>query len=153
MATQVFYDLKALANAGSQMGGACDEIALVEVVRFDAAHEQLLHLRLHHGDIVIDVAKEDGLIAEGNPGVCQTAERVADFGSQFARMVRMNADEERMKFFQHLAQFRRDALGQKNRNARADAQKFQMRNRAKLAEEMFEAFVTEEERVAAAEED
>ena len=52
----------------------------------------------------------------------------------------MDADEQRMIFFQHGAQRGRDALGQKNRDARADAQKLQMRNGPQLAAKDTPAF-------------
>ena len=55
-----------------------------------------------------------------------------------------------MKFFQHRAQFRRDALRQKNRDARADAQKFDVRNRAQPAQQIFQLVVAQQQRVAAA---
>ena len=102
--------------------------------------------------VVVDVLEQHGLVAERNAGVGQPAERVAHFRRQFARMVRVDAHEERMKFFQHRAQFRRDALRQKNRDARADPQKFHMRNRAQAAQQMFQFFVAQQQRVAAAQE-
>ena len=58
------------------------------------------------------------LIAQRNARVGQPAERVAHFRGQLARMIRVNADEQRMIFPQHRAQFRRDALRQENRDAR-----------------------------------
>src|SRR6185437_8434840 len=66
-------------------------------------------------------------------------------------MVRVNADEERVKFLEHRAQGRRDALRQKDRNARADAKKFNMGDGAQLAEQMLKFFIAEQERVTTAE--
>src|SRR5258708_1967809 len=40
VAAQLFHDLEALAHAGAQMRRSGDQIALIEVVRFDPAHEQ-----------------------------------------------------------------------------------------------------------------
>ena len=85
-------------------------------------------MRLHHCRVVIDVFEQDGLIAEGNTGIGQTTERIADFRRQFTRMIRVNAHEQGMKFFQHRAQVGRDALRQKRRDARTDPQKFDVRN-------------------------
>ena len=65
----------------------------------------------------------------------------------------MEAEEERMKFLEHGAQVRRDALRQKNRNARADAQEFDMRDGAQAAEEVFQFLVGEQQWIAAAQED
>ena len=53
---------------------------------------------------------------------------------------------------QHSAELRRDALRQKNRDARAEAEKLDVRNGAQPAEKMFQPFVAEQERVAAAQE-
>ena len=134
----------ALADAGAQMRRAGNQIALVKVIRLHAAHEQFLHVRLHHRRVVVDVFEQDGLVAERNAGVGQAAQRVADFGRQFARMVRVNAHEERMKFFQHRAQFGRDALRQESRDARTDAQKFNVRNRAQPAQKIFQLVVAQQ---------
>src|SRR5258708_7591403 len=65
-------------------------------------------------------------------------------------MIGMYADEKRMIFLQHRAEFRRDSLWQEDRNAGADAQKFKVRNCAKLAEQMFQSFIAEQQRVATA---
>ncbi len=54
-----------------------------------------------------------------------------------------------MKLLQHVAQFRRDALRQKHRNARADADEFHVRNRAQPAEQILELFIAEQQRIAA----
>ena len=94
--------------------------------------------------------EQHALVAERNAGVGQAAERVAHFRRQFARMIGVDADEQRMKFFQHRAQFRRDALRQENRDARADAQKFHVRNRAQPAQQIFQLLIAQQQRVAAA---
>src|ERR1039458_7993811 len=62
----------------------------------------------------------------------------------------MNAHPQRMVLPQHRAQFRRDALWQKNRDARSDAEKFNMLDGAQLAEHMLEPLVAEQQRIAAA---
>src|SRR5260221_10795209 len=56
-----------------------------------------------------------------------------------------------MIFAQHSAKRGRDSLRQKNRDARADAQELDMRNGAQLAEQVLQFFITEQQRVAAAE--
>ena len=148
---QLLHDLDPLAHAGAQMRGAGDQVALVDVIRLHAAHEQLLHVRLHHQRIVVDVLEQDALVAERNARIGQPAHRVAHLGRQLARMIRVDAQEQRMKFFQHLAEFRGDALGQKRRDARADAQEFNVRNRAQPGQQVFQLFVAQQQRVAAAE--
>ena len=71
----------------------------------------------HGDDVVVDVSKEDGLVAQRNPRVGQPCQGIADLGGEFARMIRMNADEERMVFLQHGAQLRRDPLREENGNS------------------------------------
>ena len=56
-----------------------------------------------------------------------------------------------MKLLQHRTQLERDALRQKDRNARADAEEFDVRNRPQPAEEIFELFIAEQQRVTTAE--
>ena len=150
VAAEILHDFEAFANAGAQVSGARNEVALVEVIRFDAAHQQLLNLGLHHGDVVIDIAQQHRLVAEWNACIDQSTECIAHFGGQFARMIGVNTDKKRMIFLQHRAKFRRDALGQENGNACADAQEFQMRNGAKLAEQMLQSLIAEQQWIAAA---
>ena len=61
----------------------------------------------------------------------------------------MHAHPEWMIFLQHRAELGRNPLRQKNRNARADAQKLDVRNRAQPAQDFLELVVAENERVAA----
>src|SRR5215211_723377 len=65
-------------------------------------------------------------------------------------MIRMDADKQGMKSLQHRAQVRRDPLRQKDRDARADADEFHVRNGAKLRQQMFELLIAEEQRIAPA---
>ncbi len=67
-------------------------------------------------------------------------------------MVDVDAHPERMIFLQHLAKLGRDPLREKNRDARADAEEFDVRNRAQPAENFFQFRITEKKRVAAREE-
>lgn len=67
-------------------------------------------------------------------------------------MIRVNADEERVVPLQHGAQFRSDALGQKDRNTRADADKFHVRNRPQRGEQLVQFVIAEKQRIAAAQE-
>ena len=84
------------------------------------------------------------------PAIGETFERFLHFNGQLARMIDVHAHPERMIFREHRAKLGRDALRQKNRNARADAQKFDVRNRAQAAQHFFQLIVAEEQRVAAA---
>ena len=53
---------------------------------------------------------------------------------------------------QHRAKLRRDSLWQENRDARADAEKLDMRDRAQAAQNFLKLIVAENERIAAAQE-
>ena len=58
-------------------------------------------------------------------------------------MIDVHAHPERMIFLQHRAELRRDALRQENRDARADAQKLDVRDRAQAAQNFLELIVAE----------
>ena len=133
VAAQLFHDRQPGAHACAQVRGASNQIALVNVIRLHAAHEQLLQVCLHYVGVVVDMFEQHCLVAERHSGVSQPAECITNFRGQFARMIRVNAHEERVKLLQHCAEFRRDTLRQKCRNSRADAEEFHMRNRAQAA--------------------
>ena len=99
------------------------------------------------------MAQQDGLVAERDARVGEASEGFADLGGQFARMVVVNAHEQRMIFLELGAQGRGDALRQEDGDAGADAQKLDVRNGAKAAEQMIELVVAEQQGVAAAQED
>jgi hypothetical protein len=139
-------------DAGTQMGRTCDEVALINVVGTDAADEKFLDESFHHHGVVIHVAEEDGLVAEGDAGIGEATECSADFSCEFARVIGMNTDEERMVLLQHGAEFRSDALREKDGNAGADSQKFDVGNGAELPKQEIEFVIAQEERVTAAEE-
>src|SRR4051812_2989578 len=63
----------------------------------------------------------------------------------------MDADEQRMRFFENFAKLGGDPLRQKDRDARADANEFDVRNGPELAQKVSQLIVAEQQRVAAAE--
>src|SRR5438105_5308908 len=65
-------------------------------------------------------------------------------------MIDMHADPKRMIFGKHRAKLGRDSLWQENRDARADAEKLDMRDRAQAAQNFLELIFAENERIAAA---
>jgi hypothetical protein len=97
MAAEFIHDLEALSDAGAEVGGAGDQIALIDVVGSHAAHEEFLDEGLHDVRIVVDVAEEDGLVAEGDAGIGEAAQGVADLGGEFAGVIGVDAEEERVK--------------------------------------------------------
>ena len=108
---------------------------------------QFLHQRLHHGEVVIDVLEEHGLVAQWNAGIGEPAKRFAHFRREFARVVGVDADEERMELLQHGAQLGRDALRQEDGNARADAKELDVRNRAQTGQQILQLLVAEQKRI------
>jgi len=55
-----------------------------------------------------------------------------------------------MEFLQHGAKLGGDALRQEDRDARAEAEKFHVRNGPQLTQEVFQLFVVEQQGIAAA---
>jgi hypothetical protein len=96
VAAELLDDLDAVADAGTQMGRALDQIALIEVIRPHAAHEQLVHEALHDVGIVVHAAQQHALIAQRHAVVGQQAQAIAHFGGQLARMIGVDAQPQRM---------------------------------------------------------
>ena len=89
-----------------------------------------MHERFHCLEIVVHAGEQHALIAERNSGVRQTLERFFYFNREFTWMVHVHAHPKRVVFGENRTQFRRDPLGQENRYARADAEKFDVLDRA-----------------------
>src|SRR5205814_2565698 len=89
--------------------------------------------------------------SERNAVISQALQRLFHFHGELARMIDMNAHPERMVFLKHGAKLRRDALRQENRNARADAEKLDVRNGAEPAQDALEFFIAENKGIAAGE--
>lgn len=94
VAAEAFDDGDAFGDGGAEVGRAVDEVALIEVVRPDAAHEELVDEGFLDIDVVVDAAEEDGLVTKGDAGVGEACECVADFGGEFAGVVGVDGDEE-----------------------------------------------------------
>src|SRR4051812_22863482 len=67
-------------------------------------------------------------------------------------MVGVNTHKKRMIFFEHRAKIGGDPLGEEERNARTNAQKLHMRNGSQAMQQELQLLVTEQERVASAQE-
>ncbi len=76
-----------------------------------------------------------------------------DLGGEFARVVRVDGDEERVMLFQHRAELGRDPLRQENRDARADADELDVRDGPQTGEDLVELVVREEQGIAAGKQD
>ncbi len=121
VAAEGFDDFNAFVDGGAEVGGALDEVALVEVVGADPAHEELVDEGLHDVGLVVDATEEDALIAEGDTVIGESLEAGADFGGEFAGVIGVDADEEGVILLQHLAKRGGDALGEEDGDSGADA--------------------------------
>ena len=153
VAAKGFDDFNALVDGGAKVGGALDEVALIEVVGADAAHEEFVHEGLHDVGFVVDATEEDALVAEGNTVIGESLEASADFGGEFAGVIGVDADEEGVVFLQHLAERGGDALGEKDGDAGTDADELDVGDGSEAGEDALELGVGEEEGVATGEED
>ena len=88
------------------MRRAVDQVALVDIIGTHAAHEELVHERLHRLEIVVHAREQDALVAERNAVIRQPLERFFHFDGQLARMIHMHTHPERMIFLQHLRKAR-----------------------------------------------
>ena len=146
-------DLDAFGHASAEVGGALDEIALIEIVGTNTAHEELLDEFLLDFDRVVDSFEKDGLVPHDKAGVCQATERVADFGGEFVGVVAVDGKEEGMELLEHIAEFRGDSLGKEKRDAGAKTKELNVGNLVETSEEAFEFRVGEEEWVSAGKKD
>ena len=101
VAAQLLHDLQPAPHAGAQMRTAVDEVALINIQWPHATHQQLLHECFHDNGIVVHTLEQHGLVAQRNAGIGQAREAVAHFGGEFARMIGVHTDEERMKLLEH----------------------------------------------------
>lgn len=153
VSAKAFDDFDAFGDTGAEVGGALDEVPLVEVIGADAAHQEFLNKVFLDLDGVVDLVKEDGLVPHDNPSVGEAAEAIADLGGEFVRVVGVDGNEEGVEFLQHRAEFGRDALGEKNGDAGADSDELDVGDGVEFGEELFEFVIGKEEGVATGEED
>src|SRR5207237_7098170 len=113
-------------------------------------HKYFVYNHIHRFEIVYLAYEHHAFIAERDSGIGETFDVFLHFNGQLARMVYVHAHPERMIFRKHRAKLRRDPLWQENRDARADPEKLDVRNRAQAAQNFLELIVAENERVAAA---
>jgi hypothetical protein len=109
-----------------------------------------VHQRFHRFEIVVHAGEQHALIPQRYARVGESFERFFYFNRELARMIHVHAHPKRMMFRQYRAKLWRDALWQENRDACADAKKFNVLYRAQPAEQLVDLVVAENERVAAA---
>src|SRR5580704_3078294 len=146
---QTFDNLDPFGHRSSEVSRSMDQIALIDVIWADAAHDELMNQRSHHSQIIIYTFQEHTLVAERNAVVDEAFKSCLDLSCQLTRMVDMNAHPKRMKFLQHPAQFRRDSLRQEDWDTGADPDKLDMFDRAQTTQNSAEFVVGEEQGVSA----
>ena len=119
---------KPLPNAGPEMGGTLDQVALVQVVRAHPTKEELLDQGPHHRDGIIDRRSSTDWLPNGIPASASRPRASRNLGGQLAGMIGMDADEQWVMPAKAGTQLRRDALRQEHRNARTDPDKLQVRD-------------------------
>ena len=84
------------------------------------------------------------MVAQRDTGIGQSLQRFLYFDGQLARMIHVHAYPKRMMFREHRAKIGRDALRQKNRDTRADAEELDVRDGAQALQDAFEFIVAED---------
>ena len=135
------------------MGRAFDQVAGIEIIRPHAHHQQAMHERLHHLDVVIDTGEEYRLIAERDAGKRQALAGRGELAGDLLRMIGMDAQPDRSVLAEDLGELRRDALRQEDGDTRTDADELDVLDRAQTAEERVQLGVGQQQRVAAGEQD
>ena len=112
-----------------------------------------MHERLHHLGIVIDAGEQDGLVTQRYAGERQALAGGREFAGDFLGMIRVDAHPDRPVLTEDLGELGRDALRQEDRDARTEADEFDVFDRAETSEERVELGVGQQQRVAAGEQD
>ncbi len=111
-----------------------------------------MHQGLHDARAVVDPGQQHRLVAEGNPGIGEQAQRFAGGTSDFPGVVEVGVEPQGLVLFQHRHQFRRDAVRQHHRHAAADAHDLDVGDAAQFAENPVEFLIREHQRVTAGKE-
>ncbi len=153
MTSQGFDDFEPLFDAGAEMVGALHQIGLINVVGTHTDYQQLLHQAAHHQRVVVDAAHQDGLVPQWNADVGQAGAGGGRLCGNFGRMVEMGIEVKGVIFAQHPHQAGGDTLRQHHRNARTDADDFNMRNGAQTAKDAVETGIAEQQWIATGQND
>src|SRR5439155_14906837 len=91
-----------------------------------------------------------GLTAKRRSGARQAIEWRDRCRRQLTRVIEVGVHEYRMIFLHHLAELRRDPFRQMRGNSASDADDLDVRNSAKLLEEILQSSIAQHHRVPAA---
>ena len=64
MAAKTFNDLNPFCHGGPKVSRPVNQVALVDVIRSDAAHDKLVDQSPHHGQIIVYPFQENTLVSE-----------------------------------------------------------------------------------------
>ena len=122
------------------MRGPRREIWMMQIIGPNAQACQIAHQPLEDVDVVIDAVEQHGLREQDRARLAQPGDRRARRLGQFARMIDMQGDEQRLAAFaKRRKPFARDEIGRDRRRARMDAQELDMRDLGKPARDGDEA--------------
>lgn len=82
-AVQGAEDGAAAGDGGAEVGGSLGGVGVVEVVGFDAMEDEVFEEGAEGFGVIVDVAEEDGLGAEGEAGVEEETEGAGGFKGEF----------------------------------------------------------------------
>jgi hypothetical protein len=114
VAAQAFHDLDALADRGSEVTCTFDQVTLVEIIGPDADPHQVLHELALDVDVIVDTGQQHRLVPERNPCSGKTVAGLFEFQRDFAGVVDVDVQPERVVFCQHVTQFLGDAHRHEN---------------------------------------
>jgi hypothetical protein len=109
-----------------------------------------VHQLHHHFRVVVDALEQHCLAAERYTGSRQAIERGDRRRSQLARVIEVRVHEDRMVLLDHLAELRRDTLRQVRGDPASDTNDLDVRDRAKLLEDVLQPPVAQHHGISAA---
>ena len=131
------------------MLGSHHLVAEIEVVRPDADFHQTMDEITHCVGTVVDAAQEHRLIVDRDAGAQQTVAGSGGLRGDLVRMVKVGIDPDGVVLLQQRAHILVDALRQKDRNTRAEADDLDVRDGAKAGQDLLEIGQRQRQRIAA----
>ena len=135
------------------MAGAARQIGMVQVVRLDPHRDEAAEQRFKHRGIVVDAAQQYTLRQHRNAAARQSPDRGADRLRQFARVIGVHDDIDRLLGTQSRDQRRTDTDRIGNRHTRVKADHRDMRYRFERLHDRGDAARRQQKRIAAREDD
>ena len=112
------------------------QIGMMKIIGLDPRGDEAPHERGERFDIVVDAAQQHALAQHRNAGVDQLGAGGARLGGQFARMIGMERDIDRLpRWPQNIDKRVADERGLRDRHACVNAQDFDMLDRVELRDD------------------